>query len=273
MVIKVLSENTSISPEFMTEHGLSVHIETNGNKILFDTGAGGVFLENAKKLGVNIAEVDYAVLSHGHYDHGGGLKLFMKENSKAPVYVHPKAFERHYSVKPDGVEFIGIDETLAGEKRIIMTGERFFIADGIELFSNISGNELVSQSNKTLMAEKEGVIVQDAFEHEQNLVIREGEKGVLFAGCAHNGIVNIINHYLSIKRHYPDFCLGGFHLSNPSAGKSEEETLIRKIGEILFKTGTKYYTCHCTGMKSFHLLKEVMEDRIEYLAAGRVLEI
>ena len=78
MVIKVLSENTAAAPEFKAEHGLSLFIETGDHKILFDTGAGGVFLENAKKLGVDIAQADFAVISHGHYDHGGGVRQFLR---------------------------------------------------------------------------------------------------------------------------------------------------------------------------------------------------
>lgn len=273
MIIKVLSEDTAVSPDFNTEHGLSIYIETGKHKILFDTGAGSVFLENAGKLGANIAEADFAVISHGHYDHGGGLRLFLEKNLKAPVYIHPRAFQRHYSAKPGGMEFIGLDEKLAEDKRIIMTGERFFIDEGIELFSNITGHEFVSLSNSTLMAEKDGVIERDAFDHEQNLAISEEGKIVLFSGCAHNGVVNIINHYYSIKKRCPDFCLGGFHLSDPLTGKSGDGSLARKIGEILNETGSKYYTCHCTGKESFLRLKEVMGDRIEYLAAGSILEI
>ena len=79
MIIKTLVENTSISKDFGNEHGLSLYIETNALKILFDVGASELFLKNAEKLGVNITDVDFLVISHGHYDHGGGLKIFFKE--------------------------------------------------------------------------------------------------------------------------------------------------------------------------------------------------
>ncbi len=273
MIIKVLSENNSVSSEFRNEHGLSLYIEIGRRKILFDTGAGSVFLENAEKLGVKISDIDFAVLSHGHYDHGGGLKLFMEENKKAPVYVHPRAFERHYASAPYGMKYIGIDETLAKDKRIIMTGGKFLICDGIELFSNIAGHELVSGSNNILMEEKDGKIVKDAFGHEQNLIVSEGDTAALFTGCAHNGIVNIVNQYVSIKKRYPDYCLGGFHLSDPAGGKSENGSLIKKVGEFLYKTSSKCYTFHCTGTEGYRMLKDVMGDRIEYLAAGSILEI
>jgi metal-dependent hydrolase (beta-lactamase superfamily II) len=82
MVVKVLMENTAVSGDFQTEHGLSLYVETGGYRLLFDTGASGLFLENAKKLDVDIAKVDFAVISHGHYDHGGGLKPFLAQNTK-----------------------------------------------------------------------------------------------------------------------------------------------------------------------------------------------
>ena len=91
MIIKVLAENNAVSDEFDTEHGLSLYIETGGKKILFDTGETDVFVKNARRLGVDLADVDMAVVSHGHCDHGGGLNTFYKENAKAPVYLHPKA--------------------------------------------------------------------------------------------------------------------------------------------------------------------------------------
>lgn len=273
MIIKVLSENTAVSTEFKSEHGLSLYIETGKHKVLFDTGASGIFLENAERLGVNIEEVDIAVISHGHSDHGGGLVPFLNRNSKAPVYMHPKAFGKYYYSNPDGIEFVGLEEKLRGNKRIIPTTDAFLIDQGLELLPDAYGHELLSLSNRKLMMEKEGFIVQDDFGHEQNLVITENGKAVLITGCAHNGIVNIVNKYFSVKKSYPDICIGGFHLSNPSTGKSEDETLIREIGERLNKTGSKYYTCHCTGTEGFRQLKDVMGDSIDYLAAGGILEI
>lgn len=93
--------------------GRRLYLETNGQKILFDTGAGGLFAENAKKLGIDLAQVDLAVLSHGHYDHGGGLGEFLRINAKAKVYVQEHAFEPHYAQRPGGViAEIGLNRSL-----------------------------------------------------------------------------------------------------------------------------------------------------------------
>ena len=87
MRIAALMENTAVSEEFVCSHGLSLYIETRGHRILFDMGQDGRFLENAKKLGIDIAGVDLAILSHGHYDHGGGLRAFLETNSQALIHI------------------------------------------------------------------------------------------------------------------------------------------------------------------------------------------
>ena len=95
MIVKVLSENTSSSEKLGSEHGLSLYIETETHKILFDTGASGLFAENAEKMGVDLTRIDLAVISHGHYDHGGGLKTFLGINNRAKIYLHQMALEPH----------------------------------------------------------------------------------------------------------------------------------------------------------------------------------
>ena len=138
MIIKTLVENTSISKDFGNEHGLSLYIETNALKILFDVGASKLFLKNAEKLGVNITDVDFLVI----YDHGGGLKNFFKENTKAEVYLHHLAFEKHYAIRPnDKLDFIGLDDELKQNKQIALTSDQFYISNGIQVFSNVVQRE------------------------------------------------------------------------------------------------------------------------------------
>lgn len=123
MMLKVLSENTVASKEFGCEHGLSLYVETDRLHLLFDTGASGVFAENAEKLGVDLSAVDIAVLSHGHYDHGGGLQTFLKKNERAKVYVQRRAFDPHYADRPDGNKaYIGLDMALLPNERFVFCG-------------------------------------------------------------------------------------------------------------------------------------------------------
>ena len=92
MIITTLVENLSVSNEYTNKHGLSFHIKTKNHNILFDLGPDNSFLENAKKLNIDISDVDIAIISHGHSDHGGGLESFLKNNNKAKVYINKNAF-------------------------------------------------------------------------------------------------------------------------------------------------------------------------------------
>lgn len=273
MIVKTLAENTTISENYGSEHGLSLYIETKKHKLLFDMGKTDLFLQNAIKMNVELSEVDIAVISHGHYDHGGGLKWFLEKNSKAKIYVNKKAFEGHYSKRPNGIADIGLDASLQINNRINLVGDYLRIDDELELFSGVNGRELPSLSNKTLLMMKDGVLVEDAFEHEQNLIITEENKTLLVAGCAHNGIVNIMERFMKLKGATADTVIGGFHLFNPSTNQTEARELIHAIGEKLEKSKTLYYTCHCTGLVAYKQLQEVLKEQIQYLATSSVVEI
>jgi 7,8-dihydropterin-6-yl-methyl-4-(beta-D-ribofuranosyl)aminobenzene 5'-phosphate synthase len=274
MIVKTLSENTAVSDEFKNEHGLSLYIETEKHKLLFDLGASAIFVENAYKLDVDLAEVDLVIISHGHYDHGGGLRAFLHLNDKAKIFLSRKAFGRYYSNRPGGEKaYIGLDVGLIKSDRFIFTMDRFVIDDELELFSNVEGMRFYPSGNRGLLMESGASLLPDDFAHEQNLVIREGGKTLLAAGCAHRGIVNIIDHMINAKMSLPHHVIGGFHLYSRPAGRHEEPTIIRQIGEYLKNTGAKYYTCHCTGPEPFKILKEIMGEHIQYLAAGSQLTI
>ena len=116
MKLYTLMENTTCRPDFDAEHGLSLYIETDRHRLLFDIGQSGTFADNAEKLGVDLAAVDCAVLSHGHYDHGGGLKRFLEINDHAPVYLNRNAFGEYYH-GPD--RYIGLDTQLKKSGRLI----------------------------------------------------------------------------------------------------------------------------------------------------------
>jgi len=273
MQIKVLVENTSVAPSLRGEHGLSIYIETLGKKLLFDTGASGLFLENAKKMGVSIRDVDLAVISHGHYDHGGGLRRFLEENTKARVYIHKQAFEGHFAKRPEKTADIGIDKDLKKHDRIILNEGIFPIDENLLLFSEVPGSEFLSSCNRYLFAGNPDRMVPDNFGHEQNLILTENGKTVLIAGCAHRGIVNIYKSALGLLGKEPDCVIGGFHLYNHGDGKTEDPDVVRSIGEFLKSTGSKYYTGHCTGLEAYQLLKTVMGDQIQYLSTGSVTDL
>lgn len=274
MIIKALAENTSVSSNLGCEHGLSLYIETAKHKILFDTGEGELFAKNALILDVDLRQVDIAFISHGHYDHGGGLKTFLHLNDTAKVHLCSMAFEKHFAnFESGGIKFIGLDITLQSSDRFIYVGEQFKIDDELETFSKVRCLRLNPTGNADLLMEKGDDFVPDDFKHEQNLVIRENGSMTLISGCSHCGIVNILEQFHRENGRYPETVIGGFHMYNPARDQYEQPEIVREIGEFLLQTKAKFYTCHCTGLESFKHLKDVMGDSIDYLSGGRQIKI
>ncbi|MDO5425307.1 MAG: MBL fold metallo-hydrolase [Eubacteriales bacterium] len=275
MRIVNLVENTVCGQELGCEHGLSFYIETGKHRLLVDMGATGLFAENAEKLGVDLTEVDLAFLSHGHYDHGGGLQTFLEMNEKAPVYLRKEAFGKYFSQHGEERRYIGLAPELLGNPRLVFTEAMQTVAEGITVFSGVSHTEsapdgsLWPESNRTLLEEKDGEIVRDIFSHEQNLVIREQGKTLLVCGCAHNGIANILTRYEKLFGGRPDVVVGGFHLMRPGGQEHPDEELVRRTAEYLRAGDTVYYTGHCTGIPARELLQEILGERVRALYSGR----
>ena len=266
-----LVEN-SCAEGFGCAHGLSIYIESSKHKILFDAGPdGALLLSNALKLGINLADIDIVIISHGHYDHTGGLKAFIDVNHQAKIYMHNLAYNRcHNAQESCGWRYIGPDMELLKNisDRIVLTDGVFNIDDELTLFSNIFSSILLPEGNSTLFEEVDGINIPDRFLHEQNLIIREGEKTALFAGCAHRGIVNIILSSAEIIGSSPEYVISGFHLTNPGLKIDASEELICAVANELNKYPCKYYTGHCTGEGPYKLLKKTLGDNLFALKSG-----
>lgn len=274
MKITVLVENTTNNEELAAEHGLSLYIETDKHNILFDLGYNRLFLENAEKLGIDISQVDMAVISHGHYDHGKGLKEFLKVNNKAKIYLNKYAFEEYYSQEKNGeFVYIGLDSSLKDNRRIIFLGENYFIDSEISIYSGIEQVEYLSPVNKSLYKKTESGMCRDDFLHEQNMVIMEDDKAVLFSGCSHSGIVNIVSQIQKKTGLVFSHVLGGFHTHIEDSVYSIEPGYINQLASKLLEFNADFFTFHCTGVEEYHQLKESMKQKIEYMATGNSLEI
>lgn len=276
MRLVTLVENTSRAG-IDCAHGLSIYIETHKHRILFDAGPDGVLLmDNAQKLGIDLKEVDIAVLSHGHYDHAGGLRSFMEHNSRSKLYIHRLAAKHgHFATELEGWRNIGIDERLCDDyaDRIVLTENIMSIDDELLLFSDIKTADFIPGSNDSLYEECGGVYEKDRFLHEQSLLLRDDKKYHLIAGCAHRGIINIIRRAQDICGKAPDHVFSGFHLTNPGLKTDQPESFVTLVGEELKKYPCIYFTGHCTGLNPYSTLKEMLGSRMNYLCGGLEIEL
>lgn len=272
--VTTLLENTACREALCHAHGLSLYIETPRHKILFDMGPDDAFLANARALGVDLAAVDTAVLSHGHNDHGGGLAAFCRINSRAPIYIHQAAFGSYYAVKPGGEpEYIGLPLGLeAFRDRFILTGDETVIDRELTLFANPPAVFAAMAASAKLREKAGGEYLPDGFRHEQNLMIQAAGKRVLVAGCAHRGVVNILAEGRRLAAS-PDALFGGFHLFELERNDPEAAALIDATGEALLPGDTVYYTGHCTGDNAYQRLSAILGSRLRRMTGGGVVEI
>ena len=258
----ILIENTTTRSGLACEHGLSLYIEANGKRILFDAGQTGAFADNAEKMGIDLSQVDLCILSHGHYDHGGGLKRFLEVNDHAPVYVSRHAFGDYYNGEE---KFIGLDWELLSEERIVFVGDNHTIDETLSLHACEKFPQPYFTDPYGMQVKRKGQLEADDFRHEQYLLIREGERRIIVSGCSHKGVLNIKTWFA------PDVYIGGFHLMKLDPEK--EATRLKFTAMELLKKETVYYTGHCTGEAQFAVLKPHMGDRLQPLSTGAVYEI
>ena len=271
MKITVLMENTAVSERYLCRHGLSLYIETQRHKVLFDMGPDASFLENAKRLGGDISQVDVAFLSHGHYDHGGGLSAFLQENSRADVHVQAGVFGKYYAhdAHPKRIRYIGLDSALRDHSRLVVHRGGYRLDEELEVFSGVRGRICASPANDNLYWEKDGKEELDTFEHEQNLLVHQEAGRVLVCGCAHNGIVNILSKAEELPGGPLTQVIGGLHLNNIYEEDEKKRCeFYQKLASHLMCRPCEYYTCHCTGVKAYEELKKLLGEQIHYLSAG-----
>ena len=267
MKVICLAENTEGSTHCPYEHGLCYYIETGSHKILLDTGADDLLVRNAKQLGVDLTAVDTVVLSHGHYDHGGGLLSFFEINHTAAVFLQKTAFEPYYSMHKDGPKYIGLDEQLKGHPQIIELEGNYSIDEQLSVFSDIPITVPIPSANARLKRKTAEEYVPDTFDHEQCLVIQEGSRSVLFSGCAHHGIQNILNAYETLYHSEPYAVFSGFHMMKKNYS-DEDIRMITDTASQLKNSRSLFYTGHCTGIVPYEVMKTIMDDQLIYLHCG-----
>ncbi len=272
MKVIVLAENTGCET-CPGEHGLSLFIENNGYKILLDAGKSPLFAENARTLGVNLKSVDFAVLSHSHYDHADGFDTFFEINDTARLYVREGTGETYFSKHGEELKYIGPKKGMLEkyQDRIVFVHEdyaRIEEEDMVLIPHNTKNLATIGEKAKLYKLEK-GEIVPDDFFHEQSFVIKTPKGLVIFNSCSHGAPANIIREVLQWEEDCKIYAyIGGFHLS-----KYPEEEVLEFVNTLKELEIERIITGHCTGERACEILKEQLRDKVEVMHSGMVIEI
>ena len=277
MRIVTLLENSKVSSEFKAKHGISLYVETEKQKILFDSGPDSSFLKNAYKLNVDLSAVDFMILSHGHYDHGGGLATFLKHNSRARIIMKNTATNRFFVKKFALLKIsIGLKLNRIDKSRLELIPGHLELDESLVIHTDFQKDGFIPAGNASLMTEDaNGNDIVDPFDHEICLLIKEKNKHVLFTGCSHSGLGNMMR---SVKKQASidniDTVFGGFHLYNPITRKTESKEQINNLLKELSEfPETVFYTGHCTGNKAFEYLQSETKGRVLPFKTGMDLTI
>ncbi len=243
-------------------------------------GASAEFASNAAALGIDISEVDVAVVSHQHFDHGGGLEHFLEVNTRATVYLRQSPLAgRWFKALAVIKRPVGIDLDLLDRfsDRIEFVSEMRVIAPGVYLLTAIGSAHWRPRGNDRLFVESDGGLVPDPFDHELMMVVHEADGMVVFSGCSHHGILNLIDAATAQFPRVPiKAVFGGFHLiglpfyNSMAASRSE----VREIGrQIMEKVQGPVYSGHCTGEKAYGVLEGVMGETLHRFQTGSSIEV
>ena len=254
-------------------HGLSFYVETKNHKLLFDSSPSEVVIRNAKILGVNLTAVDTVILSHGHYDHSGGILPFVELNPKAKIYMQQNAGGEYYAFdgEEQGFRYIGIDKRILSLPQVQLLKGDAKIDDELQIFTVDQRAYPLPSTNKRLRELCNGQYIQDEFHHEQNLLLTADGKKILFCGCAHNGILNVME---TLERKFgpdslPDLVIGGFHLMKRTEFSKADTAEVTEIANRLKSYKAHFATCHCTGLPVFNQMKEIMGEQLSYVYSGK----
>ena len=270
MKIHVLTDNRTQKRGMLAEHGLSVYIETDEANVLFDTGQTDVYLRNAALMGLAL-KPDCIVLSHGHYDHGGGL-IFYPPQHMPKIYLHPDTLRVKFAAKPDGYRENGLPWALRNHPAIrdnmIYNDRDMPVAPGVSLHARIPAGAF-EDATEGLFAEIGGVKQPDLMLEEQMLIFDRKDGLAIFLGCSHSGIINCLLHARAL---YPnrkiDTVLAGMHLTDAVPQHIEQTTQKLYSMDI-----ARLIPLHCTGLAAIAVIKQIFGDRCLPLCAGDSLEI
>ncbi|MGB9780266.1 MBL fold metallo-hydrolase [Caldanaerobacter sp.] len=267
MEVQVLIENVVFTKNLVAEHGLSLLLKKGDKEIVVDTGQSGNFIKNCNLMGIDIDRIKKVVLTHGHYDHIGGLESLIKRRPDVKIYAHKNILDKKYALRKSGkLEEIGFDSSFYQMHRdnFVLIERDTEIEEGFHVITNTEVKYNNEFTTKNFFTEKDGQKVPDKFLDEVFVVVEEDDSINVVTGCSHAGILNIIETAKNrFKGKNIKSLIGGFHLR----GMKEEE--IRDIAEKIEEYGVKrVLTGHCTGIDEYSILKSVLKDSISYLSTS-----
>ena len=280
MRVVALIENTSASDKLKVEHGISLYIENAGVKYLIDTGASDKILFNAKRLGVDLSGVSIVLISHNNYAHTGGLDDIYKLNKNITIYAKKDCLLDHYLKQ----SLIRVHMNKFGylheehPENFILYNNFQQIDSGFFAMSNEHPDTSFYCEDKSMFIKKDGKVIRDDFGHEAFYVIfpdnDRGAGAVVISPCSLCGITNVLK---TVKKRFPgssiQCVIGGFHLMGSSTKKlsCSVDHVEKTVNELMtIETGT-IYTCHCTGLTGYGIMKQNLGDRLQYLQTGEEL--
>ena len=271
MKITVLADNTVIARNARGEHGLAFAIDTGGNSLLFDTGQGLVLADNAQALGVDLGAVNTVVLSHGHYDHTGGVAAVLRQAAgTVTVHAHPDARLPKYHQDTTGVRDIGMSEEtretiLGGRCRFLPSRQSVEVASGVHTTGEIPRQHLEEAIAESFCRDTQGRD-PDLLLDDQALFLESSRGTVVILGCAHAGIINTLDHVQRRTSGKPIHAvIGGTHLRAATA-----ERIHWTIRELRRFNINLLVPMHCTGQQSFAALWSAFPNTCQAGGAGAV---
>lgn len=257
----------------LAEHGLSFWIELGEKKILFDTGQGHVLAPNARKLGIRLDQADAIVLSHGHYDHTGGLGDALPTSRKAMVYVHPAAFEPKYSRNPDGsARAVGMHATIQQKLRenaeLVWVQEPAALCDGLRLTGPVPRKNDFEDTGGAFFKDRD-CIQPDDLPDDQSAFVETPVGTVVILGCAHSGVINTLRYIQALTDNHPiHTVVGGMHLL-----KASPDRMDKTLAELRRQDIQNLLPCHCTGFAATARLWNEFKGRCSTCPVGTVVEV
>lgn len=276
--LTILCENTSGSAlSVLGEHGFAVLIERGCQSFLFDTGQGHTIVHNAACLKKDLSRISKILLSHGHYDHTGGLAQVVKLAAPVNVYGHPAVFTKRYAAvkagdkttfRSVGMPYLRAELEALGSMFVFNTSFTK-IGRGLYLTGETPRTTLFEKDDRRLVVEKDGQYVQDTIPDDQSLVIESGRGLAVILGCAHSGIINTLNHIQSqLPGKTIHTVIGGTHMGFLS--EAQLEKTIEHLKQFDLK---RIGVSHCTGLAPAMKLLQAFENKFFFANAGSVFNI